>query len=690
MSSKKKILVTSALPYANGPIHIGHLVEYIQTDIYVRFLKLIREDVIYCCADDAHGAPIEIAAMKEGIQPEEIIAKFHDEHQEDFKSFHIHFDSYYTTNSTENQHFSNLIFTILKKNKFIYKKDVELTFCPKCKRFLPDRYVKGTCPKCHTPDQYGDVCESCNATYKTTDLIDPYCSICGTTPERKISSHYFFKLSRFSNQLDTWLSENTSLQPEIVHYIKNWITEGLEDWDISRDGPYFGFRIPEEENLYYYVWLDAPIGYIASTQNYCIHHHRDAEKDYWKNKNTKIIHFIGKDIIYFHFLFWPAMLMGSGFNLPSEIIVHGFLTVNNQKMSKSRGTFFTAKDFAKHYSPEYLRYYYAKSLSKKLSDINFDAKDFRDVINNELAANVGNFCHRVLSFTHTHFNGKIDGIDNDPDFFKEMNTLIDSLKENYLDVNLKEAVKNILALGSLGNKYFQTHEPWKLVKSDPKKTHRLLGTCIHLVKLISIVSSPILPEFSTKLNSQLKMDHLQWNDTGNIITTHTLGKSAILIEKIEEKKETLFPLNLKVATILEVKPHPDADKLYILKIKMGHEQRQLVAGLRAHYKTDELINKNIIVVSNLKPAKLRGVESQGMLLAGEDAHGNVGILTAHADNGSPARFGNVTNNSEQISYEDFAKLTITIEKGKVQWDHLVLTVDGKPAEVDKVKTGTVH
>src|SRR3989338_11313658 len=361
---EKKIVITSALPYANGPIHVGHLVEYIQTDIFVRFLRLTGRDVVYCCADDTHGTPIEVKSMDLGIKPEELIAKFSKEHQEDFNNFHISFDSYYSTNSKENKYLSDLFFERLKKKGLIYKKSIEVTYCEHCKRTLPDRYVKGKCPKCNAPDQYGDVCENCNAAYKTIDLIEPYCAICKNKPIRKSSTHYFFRLSKFSSKLEKWLNKNNNLQPEIRHFVLNWIKNGLEDWNISRDGPYFGFKIPGEEDKYYYVWLDAPIGYIASTENYCTKHDLKTE-DYWNSKNAKIYHFIGKDIVYFHFLFWPAMLLGSGFSLPHDIVVHGFLTVNGEKMSKSRGTFFTAREFLQSYNAEYLRFYYASMLSKK-------------------------------------------------------------------------------------------------------------------------------------------------------------------------------------------------------------------------------------------------------------------------------------------------------------------------------------
>ncbi|RMF07194.1 methionine--tRNA ligase, partial [Candidatus Woesearchaeota archaeon] len=363
--SGRPVLVTSALPYANGSIHIGHLVEYIQTDIWVRFLKLIGKNAIYCCADDTHGAPIEINASKQGISPEELIAKYYKEHTEDFSKFLIKFDSYYSTNSPENRHYAELIFSRLKEGGHIVTKEEEHTYCEHCKRFLPDRYVKGKCPKCGAEDQYGDVCEKCNATYSTVDLVDPYCVLCKNPPVRKKSRHYYFRLSHFSDFLRDWISSNKELQPEVRNHVLSWIDEGLDDWCISRDGPYFGFKIPGEENKYFYVWLDAPIGYISSTANYCkTHGNKCSAEDYWTGNKADIYHFIGKDIIYFHLLFWPAMLKASGFNLPRNVFVHGFLTVNHEKMSKSRGTFLTAREFLEFGNPEHLRYYYAANLSR--------------------------------------------------------------------------------------------------------------------------------------------------------------------------------------------------------------------------------------------------------------------------------------------------------------------------------------
>jgi len=488
---EQRIIITSALPYANGPIHIGHLVEYIQTDIFVRFLKLIGKDVVYCCADDTHGAPIEIKADELGIKPEQLIAKFFKEHQEDFKNFYIEFDSYYTTNSKENKYFSDLFFERLKKKNLIYKKEIEVTYCEHCKRTLPDRYVKGKCPKCKANDQYGDVCEVCNATYETVDLREPYCVICKNMPIRKKSEHYFFKLSSLSDKLEKYINGNKNFQQEIKNFVLNWIKGGLEDWNISRDGPYFGFKIPNEKNKYYYVWLDAPIGYISSFANY-LKSTKKTEK-IWNE--SKIIHFIGKDITYFHFLFWPAMLHAAGFQLPESIYVHGFLTVNNEKMSKSRGTFFTAKDFLGKYEAEHLRYYYANVLSKKLADIDLNLNEFRDRINNELAGNLGNFCYRIISFVNKNFSGEIKTIDDNKTIINEINKKIKNIKDNYNDLNFNSAVNEILLISDIGNKYFQKNEPWALINRDKNKVHKICGLCVNIAKNLSTLLLVIVDKF---------------------------------------------------------------------------------------------------------------------------------------------------------------------------------------------------
>ena len=654
--NKKPIIVTSALPYANGAIHVGHLVEYIQTDIFVRFLKLTGENAVYCCADDTHGTPIQISAEKQGILPEELVGKYHTEHLRDFKRFLIDFDSYYSTNSKENKYFSDLVFNRLKKKNLIYKKEVELSYCNKCKKFLPDRYIKGRCPKCNAPDQYGDVCEKCNEIYKTTDLEEPYCTICGKTPVRRLSEHYFFKLSEFEGKLKKWFEKNKNLQPEIINYLKNWIEKGLKDWDISRDGPYFGFKIPDEENLYYYVWLDAPIGYISSFSNTLNKDTKRAEKEW---NNSRVIHFIGKDIIYFHFLFWPAMLMAADFTLPENLVVHGFLTVNKEKMSKSRGTFFTAEEFANKYNPEYLRFYYAKVLSKKLSDIDLDFKDFQNSINNELVGNIGNFCYRTLSFTNKFFNSEIKDIEENKKLIKEIEEKIEKIKKSYEDVNYNKALKEILAISDLGNRYFQKNQPWKLIKENKKSAQKVVGLCINIVKNLSILMQPILPEFSKKLQEQLNLENLTWEDLNFNYNNKEINKAEILIDKFEEVIEETFPLDLKLAKIEKVSDHPEADKLYILDINLG-EKRQLVAGVKEYYKKEELEGKNIIIIANLKPAKLRGVVSQGMLLAAE-AGDEVKVLIAEGKPGDEVKFGDLKNNKEQITYEQFSKLKIKVK-----------------------------
>jgi len=684
----QKIIVTSALPYANGPIHIGHLVEYIQTDIFVRFLKLIGKDAIYCCADDTHGTPIEVKARNLGIKPEQLIQKFYKEHLEDFNRFYISFDSYYSTNSKENKYFSDLIFERLKKKGFIYKKEIEVTYCGNCKRTLPDRYVKGKCPKCNSPDQYGDVCEACNATYKTIDLIEPYCTICKNRPVRKKSEHYFFKLSKLSDFLKRYISKNENFQQEIKNFVLNWIKEGLEDWNISRDGPYFGFKIPGEENKYYYVWLDAPIGYISSLANYL---NKDTKKTEKAWNESKIVHFIGKDITYFHFLFWPAMLHASGFNLPESIFVHGFLTVNNEKMSKSRGTFFTAKDFLKKYDAEHLRYYYANVLSKKLADIDLNLDEFRDRINNELVGNLGNFCYRIISFVNKNFDGKIKAIDNDKTLIDDINKKIKAIEKNYNELNFNSAVNEILLISDIGNKYFQKNEPWALIKEDKDKVQKICSLCVNIAKNLSILIEPILPQFSSELRKQLNIKELKWKDIGFDLKNHKIGKEKILVRKIEEAKEELSPLNLKVAEIIEVKDHPNADKLYVLQINLGTEKRQLVAGIKEFYSKNELKNKKIIVVTNLKHAKLRGIESQGMLLAAEDNKGNVGLLTVkQSEPGDDVRFGNLENSNKELSFDSFQKLKIESRQGKVFFNDLKLKTDKEAISVEKVKDGKVR
>ena len=679
--NNKKIIVTSALPYSNGPIHLGHLVEYIQTDIFVRFLKLTGKDAIYCCADDTHGTPIELKAKELGIKPEELIARFYKEHQEDFKTFYIEFDSYYSTNSRENKYFSDLIFKRLKEKGFIYKKEIEAMYSEKGKRFLPDRFIKGKCPKCRAPEQYGDVCENCGATYKPTDLIGAYSVTDGSKPVLKKTEHFFFKLSEFSEFLEKWLEKNKALQKEVVNFVKNWIKQGLEDWDISRDKPYFGFKIPDSE-LYYYVWLDAPIGYISSLSNYLKKDLKKAE-EIW-NK-SEVIHFIGKDIAYFHFLFWPAVLHGANFKLPDALHVHGFLTVNGEKMSKSRGTFFTAREFAEKYPAEYLRFYYSNMLSSKLADIDLNFNDFVDRVNNELAGNLGNFCFRILSFINRNFKGKIRDIADNTELINKINEKTKKIKNCYETLDFNLAANEILAVSDLGNKYFQNNEPWKLIKKDKDKVEKICGLCLNIAKNLSILMQPILPKFSSELQKQLNVKDLSWNDINFKLKNHKINKEKILIDKIEKKAEEEFPLSLKAAKIISVEDHPNADKLYVLKVDLGKEKRQLVAGIKGHYSKKDLENKKIIVVANLKHANLRGIESQGMLLAAEDAEGTVGLLAVKdSELGSEAKFGNLENSTKEITFENFQKIRIEVKQGKVFFNGRELKAGKEAVSAEKV------
>lgn len=669
-------LITSALPYANGPIHCGHLVEYIQTDIYVRFLKLLGEDVVYCCADDTHGAPIEIKASELGIRPEELIAKSYKEHKEDFEKFFIDFDSYYTTNSPENKQFADLIFTKNKQAGNIYTQEIEVTYCENCSRFLPDRYVKGACPKCGAQDQYGDNCEKCGAAYKPTDLIDPVCVICGSKPVLKKSVHYFFKTAPFAEKILAWL-ERIKAQEEIVNYVKSWIKDGLKDWDISRDAPYFGFLIPGETSKYYYVWMDAPIGYIASFEHYTQQKENIDALTFFSDPKSYFMHVIGKDITYFHFLFWPAMLLGAKFTLPSKMVVHGFLTVNGEKMSKSRGTFLTAKDFAQQYNPELLRFYYAKNLSLKLSDLDLNIKEFIASSNNEVIAIVINFCHRVLKFLWDNYDGKTSAEKNVSALRSESIRIQKEIKQAFEELNYSRATKNILLLAQAGNRAFQELEPWKNIKTDKRRIHQDLTDFIVLCRDITIVISPILPQTAQKIWDTLNIDQpMAWSARIDL-TNHKINEPKMILEKLQEPTWDEFPLDLKVGKIVEITEHPQADKLFVLSVDLGNHKRQLVAGLRAHYKKEELQGKHIVVVSNLKPAKLRGVESFGMLLAGDDGE-KVRVVDATGfQPGTQVIPKDMVPKTGQIKIEDVQAVGLKVDKGVATAAGKILMANGR-------------
>ena len=468
----RQIVVTSALPYANGPIHIGHLVEYLQTDIWVRFQKACGHRCFYFCADDTHGTPIMLSARAAGIKPEDLIGRTHKEHAADFATFHIEFDNYYTTHSPENQQLSELIFQRLNEAGSIVKREVKQTYCETCKMPLPDRYVRGTCPRCGATDQYGDSCEVCSATYQPKDLVEPRCATCGAKPVLQGSEHYFFRLADYESRLKELIGGGHT-QKSVANKLEEWFQAGLRDWDISRDGPYFGFKIPGEENKYFYVWLDAPIGYMASAKHYCASHGLDFE-DLWNNPENELYHFIGKDIMYFHALFWPAMLMGSGFKTANKLFIHGFLTVNGEKMSKSRGTFIRASTFAAHLSPESLRYYYASKLSGNVEDIDLGIEDFISRTNADLVGKYANLASRSGPMLTKKLGGCLGRLDEEGrQLIATLTAAKDEIAGNYEELNYAAAVRRISALADEANRYVEQKAPWATIKSDAEQTQPL-------------------------------------------------------------------------------------------------------------------------------------------------------------------------------------------------------------------------
>jgi methionyl-tRNA synthetase len=674
---KNRILITAALPYANGPIHLGHMLEYIQADIYSRFLKLSGHDALFICADDTHGTPIELNAYKLGRKPEEIIERYYSEHLEDFNSFLVAFDNFSWTNSTANKEMADYFFRKLRENGHIYEKEVEQAYCLACQRFLPDRYIKGKCPKCGAEDQYGDQCEKCNAAYKTTELVEPYCQICKGKPTRKNSMHYFFKLGSFSDKLREWIAYNQTLQPEVKNFVLSWIDSGLDDWDLTRDAPYFGFPIVGESSKYYYVWFDAPICYISATKEYCTKAGKNWE-DYWLSKDASVIHFIGKDIMFHHFLYWPAMLLGAGFHLPDDIIVHGHITMAGQKLSKSKGTFITAKQYLHKQDPEFLRFYYASNLSHSMSDLNLDDEDFSRKINNDLVANIANFAYRALSFANNNFESKLSSFKEDSKFIEEFEAKFSQVKDAYESYNFREAVKVILEISAMGNKYFQENEPWQLVRKDRKRCQEVVTFAANIAKNLSILVSPVLPKFALRLQKQLGLQALSFKDLGFDLKNCEIEKARIIFAKIEGKalpvEEKKFPLNLKVAKIISVENHPGADKLYLLKISLGTEERQLVAGLKAHLKPEELLGRKIVVITNLAPAKIRGIESNGMVLA---ADSGVEVKVLEVPNSEPGDLvtPGIAPSEAELAFDDFKKIKLAVKSNKVLWEDNVLRTE---------------
>ncbi|OMH25687.1 methionine--tRNA ligase [Motiliproteus sp. MSK22-1] len=663
----RKILVTSALPYANGSIHLGHMLEYIQTDIWVRFQKMRGETCHYVCADDAHGTAIMLKAEQMGITSEELIAQVSAEHQADFADFRVGFDNYHSTHSEENRELSALIYRRCKKAGHIATRTITQAFDPEKELFLADRFIKGTCPKCKTDDQYGDNCEACGATYSASELINPRSAISGAIPVNKESTHFFFKLPDFTEMLKQWTRSGT-LQDEIANKLSEWLDSGLQEWDISRDAPYFGFEIPEEPGKYFYVWLDAPIGYMASFKKLCDNTDGLEFDDYWaKGSDTELYHFIGKDIINFHALFWPAMLSCSDFRTPTAVHAHGFLTVNGKKMSKSRGTFIKARTYLDHLDPEYLRYYFAAKLNNRVEDLDLNLEDFAQRVNSDLVGKVVNIASRSAGFITKKFNGVLSGNCTEPQLVADFVAASNLIAEYYEGREFGKAVKEIMVLADRANQYIADMEPWVLAKQEgqEQQVQDVCSVGINLFRILMIYLKPILPETTRQAETFLN-DSLDWTSLDSILTNHEIKKFKPLMTRIEAtsiesmvtasmeeqsqeqaathdsnsplKDEPIeaqidyadfAKLDLRIALISKAEAVKGADKLLRLELDLGGEVRQVFAGIKSAYQPEQLQGKHTVMVANLAPRKMKFGVSEGMVLAAGPGGDELWILEPH-------------------------------------------------------------
>jgi len=684
----RKILVTSALPYANGAIHLGHLVEYIQTDIWVRYQKMAGNECWYVCADDTHGTPIMLRAEKEGITPEQLIERVHGEHFRDFSGFHVGFDNFYSTHSPETRECANDIYGKLKAAGLIETRTIEQYYDPQKQLFLPDRFIKGECPKCHAKDQYGDNCEACGAAYAPTDLIEPYSAISGAKPELRQSEHYFFKLSdpRCEAFLRQYTSrENGTLQAEAANKMQEWLgapgENKLTDWDISRDAPYFGFEIPDAPGKYFYVWLDAPIGYMGSFKNLCARQGLDFNEYFKADSQTELYHFIGKDILYFHALFWPAELAHAGYRTPTKIFAHGFLTVDGAKMSKSRGTFITAESFLKTgLNPEWLRYYYAAKLSATMEDIDLSLDDFVARVNSDLVGKYVNIASRSAGFISKRFAGSLAPADAELPAIKAIQEAAPRIAELYEAREFGKAMREIMALTDGANQYVDSVKPWELAKQEGKEgeLHLACSNALNLFRLLTVLLKPILPVLAGKVEAFLNVGPLNWNDTQSLLAAghginayeHLMTRvDPKLIEKlIEANKESLAPtaepakvaeppakaakpaeaadglcsiddfmkIDLRIARIANAEHVDGADKLIRLSLDIGEEKpRQVFAGIKSAYDPAALIGRLTVMVANLAPRKMKFGLSEGMVMAASDPDGKTpGIYLLSPDSGA--------------------------------------------------------
>ncbi len=666
MAGKRRILATAALPYANGSIHLGHMLEYIQVDVWTRFQRMRGHECVFVCADDTHGTPIMIKARELGITPEAYITKSREDHLADFNDFGIGFDHYSSTHSDENKALCEEFYLKMRDNGHIAIRDIKQLYCNFDKMFLPDRFVKGSCPNCKAANQYGDNCEVCGATYSPAELKDAYCSVCKNPPVEKTSSHAFFQLDHFRDFLSKWVPTHTT--PEIANKMQEWLGGELRDWDISRDAPYFGFEIPGLKDKYFYVWVDAPIGYISSTLQWAKKNGRDL-KEFWQDDKTEIYHFIGKDIIYFHCLFWPAMLKTAGYNTPKQIAVHGFMNLNGEKLSKSKGTQIPARIYLNHLDPMYLRYYYASKLSSALQDIDLNFDDFGNRVNSDLVGKITNLGSRGAQMLKKRLDGRMGKLSGDAlKLVKDTQNKADEIAELYESRDFAKAMNEIRALAEEANRYFDERAPWKLINDNPEATREVLASIINVFRCLAIYLKPVLPKYSDRVAALLNEKSYSWSDVQKILENHDIGEYEHLATRVEPTKidellasiqpsvqpketskvassndikptdikpastastapaatdapteidfEDFAKVDLRIVKIIEAEEIVEADKLLRLKVDLGNGQtKQIIAGIKSAYKASDLVGRMTVIVANLKPRKMKFGMSEGMVLA---------------------------------------------------------------------------
>jgi methionyl-tRNA synthetase len=657
MNKTRSILVTAALPYANGLAHMGHLVEYIQTDIWVRFQNLVGNRCVFVCASDAHGTPIMIRARNDGVDPEEIIRHYHQRYIEDFAGFHIRFDNFHSTHSTENRELVETIYAALKSGGFLDTRTIRQSYDEVEGMFLPDRFVRGTCPRCGAEDQYGDSCESCGATYSPSDLVDPVSILSGTRPVERESEHLFFRLSDFQSCLREWVASG-ALQESVSRKLDEWFEAGLQDWDISRDAPYFGFEIPDMPGKYFYVWLDAPVGYMASLAHLAkVDSGIDFDAFWSRDSEAEVYHFIGKDIVYFHSLFWPAVLQASGYRLPTAVFVHGFLTVNGEKMSKSRGTFINARTYLDHLDPEYLRYYYAAKLGPGVEDIDLNLDDFVQKVNSDLVGKLVNIASRCAGFISRLSGGRLAEELPEPSLHEAAVATAAEVAAAYESRNFGRAMRQIMALADQANQYIDHHKPWAMAKEAGREAE-VRSVCtqgLNAFRSLAIMLKPVLPALAAASEDFLGEQDLAWSDLQTPLLGRQIKPFKPLMKRIDPKAvaamleasrdslaggakpaadseatpatpeigiEDFRKIDLRVARVLAADPVEGADKLIRLSLDLGGTRRQVLAGIRTAYRPEDLVDRLVVVVANLAPRKMRFGVSEGMILAagpgGED------------------------------------------------------------------------